>query len=78
MRKLQYEERLIEQATAFNETDDQEILDARAKFKELENKYNNENELVNRLVAEINAYEKELARLIVVRDNMNKERRRKK
>ena len=42
MRKEQYEERLIEQATAFNETDDQEILDARAKFKELENKYNND------------------------------------
>ena len=41
-------------------------------------KYNNDNELINRLVAEINAYEKELARLIVVRDNMNKERRRKK
>ena len=42
MRKLQYEERLIEQATAFNETDDKEILEARKKFKELENKYNNE------------------------------------
>ena len=42
MRKLQYEERLIEQATAFNETDDAEILEARKKYKELENKYNNE------------------------------------
>ncbi len=42
MRKLKYEERLIEQATAFNETDDQEILDARAKFKELEDKFNRE------------------------------------
>ena len=40
MRKMQYEERLIEQATAFNETDDKDILDARAKFKELENKFN--------------------------------------
>ena len=49
-----------------------------ANLEYRENKYNNENELVNRLVAEINAYEKELARLIVVRDNMNKERRRKK
>lgn len=39
MRKLKYEENLIEQATAFNETDNQEILDARNKFKELESKY---------------------------------------
>ncbi len=39
MRKLKYTEELIEQATAFNETDDQEILDARKKFKELESKY---------------------------------------
>ena len=42
MRKLKYEESLIAQATAFNETDDKEILEARAKFKELENKYNEE------------------------------------
>ena len=42
MRKLQYEERLIEQSTAFNETDDEEILEARKKFKELVEKYNNE------------------------------------
>lgn len=42
MRKMQYEERLIEQATAFNETDDKEILEARAKFKELENKFDEE------------------------------------
>ncbi len=40
MRKLKYSEELIEQATAFNETDDQEILEARKKFKELEDKYN--------------------------------------
>ena len=40
MRKLKYPEELIEQATAFNETDDQEILGARKKFKELEDKYN--------------------------------------
>ena len=40
MRKEQYEERLIEQATAFNETDDQEILEARKKFKSLVDKYN--------------------------------------
>ena len=36
MRKHRYSEELIEQATAFNETDDKEILDARKKFKELE------------------------------------------
>ena len=40
MRKLKYSQELIEQATAFNETDDKEILDARAKFKELEAKFN--------------------------------------
>ena len=39
MRKLNYPEELIEQATAFNETDDQEILKAREKFKELEAKH---------------------------------------
>ena len=37
-----YSSELIEQATAFNETDDQDILSARAKFKELEDKFNNE------------------------------------
>ncbi len=42
MRKLQYREELIEQATAFNETKDEEILEARSKFKELETKYHNE------------------------------------
>ena len=42
MRKQGYEEYLIEQATAFNETDDEEILEARKKFKELENKFNEE------------------------------------
>ncbi len=40
MRKLKYSEELIEQATAFNETDNQDILGARKKFKELEAKYN--------------------------------------
>lgn len=39
MRKLNYSKEQIEQATAFNETDDKEILDARAKFRELEKKY---------------------------------------
>ena len=42
MRKLKYEESMIEQSTAFNETKDPEILDARKKFKELVEKYNNE------------------------------------
>ena len=42
MKRLGYLEELIEQATAFNETTEQEILDARAKFKELENKFNEE------------------------------------
>ncbi len=40
MRKLKYSEELIDQATAFNETDNEEILGARKKFKELEEKYN--------------------------------------
>ena len=39
MRKLNYSKEQIEQATAFNETDDKEILDARNKFRELEKKY---------------------------------------
>ena len=39
MRKLNYSQEQIEQATAFNDTDDKEILDARAKFRELEKKY---------------------------------------
>ncbi len=40
MRKQKYSQELIDQATAFNETDDQQVLDARAKFKELEAKFN--------------------------------------
>ena len=42
MRKLGYSEELIEQANAFNETDDEEVLKARTKFKELIAKYNDE------------------------------------
>ena len=42
MKKQGYSDELIEQATAFNETDDEEILSARNKFKELENKFNEE------------------------------------
>ncbi len=39
MRKRKVPENLIEQATAFNETDDQEVLQARKDFKELKQKY---------------------------------------
>ena len=39
MRKLGYSEELIEQATAFNETDNNDIISAREKFKELEKKH---------------------------------------
>ncbi len=42
MRKLKYSEDQIEQATAFNETDNQDILASRNKFKELKNKYDSE------------------------------------
>ena len=42
MRKLGYTEELITQATAFNETDDTEIIEARNKFKELQSKFNDE------------------------------------
>ena len=40
MRKLGYSEEQIIQATAFNETDDQEIISSRNKFKELQGIYN--------------------------------------
>ena len=42
MRKLKYEDYLIEQATDFNETNNTEILDARKKYKELQNKFDEE------------------------------------
>ena len=42
MRKKGYSEELIEQANAFNETDDEEILEARKIFKELEEKHEEE------------------------------------
>ncbi len=42
MKKLRYTPEQIEQSTAFNETDDQSILQARKKYKELEEKYNKE------------------------------------
>jgi len=40
MRKLGYTDTLIEQATAFNETKDPDILEARKRFKNLETKHN--------------------------------------
>ena len=42
MRKQKISEELIEQSTTYNETDDQEILNARKTFKELENKFEEE------------------------------------
>ena len=42
MRKQKYSEELIEAANAFNETDDEEILNARKLFKELKDKYEKE------------------------------------
>ena len=42
MQKLRYTPEQIEQSTAFNETDDNEILDARKKYKELEEKFDKE------------------------------------
>ena len=39
MKKLKFTPEQIEQSTAFNETDDQEILEARKKYKELEEKF---------------------------------------
>ncbi len=42
MRRMQYSDELIAEATGFAETDNEEILEARKTFKELENKYKNE------------------------------------
>ncbi len=42
MRKQKYTEEQIEEAMAFNETDDQAVLDARKKFRDLETKFNEE------------------------------------
>ena len=42
MRRNGYSEEIIEVANAFNETDNEEILNARRLFKELKNKYENE------------------------------------
>ncbi len=42
MRRLKYTEEQIEEAMAFNETEDKDVLDARAKFRELVDKYEDE------------------------------------
>ena len=42
MKKQNYSSEQIEQATAFNETDDKDILEARAKFRNLEAKFDEE------------------------------------
>ena len=42
MRKQKYSEELIEAANSFNETDDEQILNARKLFKELKDKYEKE------------------------------------
>ena len=42
MKRLRYTPEQIEQSTAFNETDNEEILDARKKYKELEEKFDKE------------------------------------
>ena len=39
MRKLEYSEELIQEATGYAETDNEEILEARAKYQELNKKY---------------------------------------
>ncbi len=39
MRKLEYPEELISEATGFGDTDNEDIIEAREKFKELEAKY---------------------------------------
>lgn len=42
MKRMQYTDELIAEATGFAETDDEEILEARKTFQELEAKYKNE------------------------------------
>lgn len=42
MRRQKYTEEQIEEAMAFNETDDKAVLDARTKFRELVQKYEEE------------------------------------
>ncbi len=53
MKKLRYSPELIEQSTAFNETDDEEILNARKKYKELEEKFDKEIQEEKKKVLEV-------------------------
>ena len=53
MKRLRYSPELIEQSTAFNETDDEEILNARKKYKELEEKFDKEIQEEKKKVLEV-------------------------
>ena len=44
MRKQGYSDELIEQANAHNETDDEQILEARKAFNNIQEKFEDENE----------------------------------
>ena len=52
MRKMHYPEELVEQANAYNETDDKDILEARKKFKSLSEKYDKEIQVEKQKVIE--------------------------
>ena len=53
MKKLRYSPELIEQSTAFNETDDEEILNVIKKYKELEEKFDKEIQEEKKKVLEV-------------------------
>ncbi len=42
LRRQKYSEEMIEEASAYNETNNQEVLDIRKKYKELQDKYEEE------------------------------------
>ncbi len=52
MKRMKYASEMIEQATAFNETEDQDIINARNKFRELVKKYEKEIEEEKQKVVE--------------------------
>ena len=52
MKRMKYAPEMIEQATAFNETEDQDIINARKKFRELVKKYEKEIEEEKQKVVE--------------------------
>ncbi len=45
MRRLDYSEELIEESTAYSDTDDEEIIEARKKFSELKEKFKKETDV---------------------------------